>query len=392
MKAKLLGLGLTSLLLLTSLAGCVFEDDGSSGTMLEAVFSYSPSENIQEGTVVSFDASASLPNDGTLTFRWDFDADDSTDETGKRVEWRFDNAGEFVVKLSISDGTKTSTQERTVTVYGAEVQPPSADISSFSSDEDCTGEDPDTGNYILIWLCPEDKENNDRRIDETATIPLDASESEAGSNQDYISEWRWDLDLNDDSDNDGDMENDADLSGEEVDWTDVAPGEYEVSLTIVNGGGMTDSTKMKVYVNYAAFWKDFEIGGNTSNSAVDINFDMPVVYDKDSGNTIRKAIGKLVYPQQDDDWVVGGGNNNNNVLDLYAFNEEDDEVANTTATTDDQRDEDDCDGDSYCVNLLLSSYMMTDTTNGDGEWTLTLRNERFNDVQVTSLGIFLEYR
>ena len=198
--------------------------------------------------------------------------DDSTDETGKRVEWRFDNAGEFVVKLSISDGTRTSTQERTVTVYGAEVQPPSAEITSFSSDEDCTGEDPDTGNYILIWLCPEDKENNDRRIDETATIPLDASESEAGSNQDYISEWRWDLDLNDDSDNDGDMENDADLSGEEVDWTDVAPGEYEVSLTIVNGGGMTDSTKMKVYVNYAAFWKDFEIGGNTSNSAVDINF------------------------------------------------------------------------------------------------------------------------
>ena len=57
------------------------------------------------------------------------------------------------------------------------------------------------------------------------------------------------------------------------------------------------------------------------------------------------------------------------VLDLYAFNEDDDEVANTTSTTDDQRDEDDCDGDSYCVNLLLSSYMMTDTTNGDGEWT-----------------------
>ena len=51
MKAKLLGLGLTSLLLLTSLAGCVFEDDGSSGTILEAVFSFSPSDNIQEGTV-----------------------------------------------------------------------------------------------------------------------------------------------------------------------------------------------------------------------------------------------------------------------------------------------------------------------------------------------------
>ena len=39
------------------------------------------------------------------------------------------------------------------------------------------------------------------------------------------------------------MENDADLSGEEVDWSDVAPGEYEVSLTIVNGGGMTRQYK-----------------------------------------------------------------------------------------------------------------------------------------------------
>ena len=392
MKTKLLGLGLTSLMLLCSLAGCVFEDDGSSGAVMEAVFSFSPSTNIQEGTSVNFDASSSLPNDGTLSYRWDFDADGSTDETGQRVDWRFDIAGEYVVTLTISDGVQTSSQDRTITIVGAEVRPPTAEITSFSSDEDCEGDDVDTGNYILVWLCPDEKTQNDRNIDETVTISLDASESEAGSNDDYIAEWRWDLDLNEDADNDGDSENDADLSGEEVDWADVAPGEYEIALTIVNGGGMTDTDTMKLYVNYAAFWLDFEIGGNTSNNPVDIDFGMPVVYDKDSGNTIRKAIGKLIYPQQDDDWVVGGGNNNNNRLDLYAFNEEDDEVHNTTSTPDDQRDEDDCDSDSYCVNILLSSYMMTDTTNGDGDWTMTLRNERFNDIQVTSLGIFLEYK
>ena len=134
MKTKLLGFGLTSLMLLCSLAGCVFEDDGSSGAVMEAVFSFSPSTNIQEGTSVNFDASSSLPNDGTLSYRWDFDADGSTDETGQRVDWRFDTAGEYVVTLTISDGVQTSSQDRTITIVGAEVRPPTAEITSFSSD------------------------------------------------------------------------------------------------------------------------------------------------------------------------------------------------------------------------------------------------------------------
>ena len=58
-------------------------------------------------------------------------------------------------------------------------------------------------------------------------------------------------------------------------------------------------------------------------------------------------------------------------------------------------DGDDCDEDTNdCVHLTLSSYMFTDTesTYGDGEWVLQIRNEKINDLKVESFVIRLYYR
>ena len=49
-----------------------------------------------------------------------------------------------------------------------------------------------------------------------------------------------------------------------MDWSNVAPGEYEVGLTVTNNVDMTDSTTIRVYVSYAGYWADFEIGGNNT--------------------------------------------------------------------------------------------------------------------------------
>ena len=387
-----------ALMLLSSLSGCIFEDtDGTGSEDVLAVFNYSPTSNIRSGDVVTFDASSSTPSGG-ITYRWDFDADESTDATGRSAEWSFDAAGTYAVELTVSDGSKSSTQTKDVTVADATASPPNAEIIQYASDEDCNNDDIDESTHIVVWICEMDKSMTDRDISATTTISLDASDSDAGDSSQYITTWNWDLNADVDSDNDGDFENDADLTGESIDWNNVEPGEYELHLNIENSAGMTDSDSIKVYVSYAGQWSDFELGGNTSGNAVTLDFDVNVVYDKDNGNTIRKMVGELTYPKTDGDCTSAfpGATNCRAKLDIYAFNEEDEEASNTSDTGLDQRtDGTDCDEDENdCVFLTLSSYMFTDTesTYDDGEWTMQIRNEKINDLEVESFIIRLHYK
>jgi hypothetical protein len=383
---------LVLLMLASTMAGCL--GTGGEDVALDAVFTFSPASNINEGEVVFFDASGSLPSDGSLTYRWDFDGDGAVDEIGRTAEWRFTSIGDALVTLTITDGVRNAEATRTITVYEATAEPPVASITTYSSDWDCFGEDAKTGSFILVWLCEDDKDLSDRRIEASASVLLDATDSTAGSSDDWITSWAWDLDPSEDSDGDGDPENDADLEGEEVEWQNVMPGEYEIVLTVVSGKGMSEKDDTKVYVNYVGTWLDFEIGGNSTSGAAEITFDMPVVYDRDSGNTISKAVGHITYPKQDDDWVPGTGNQNNNRLELYVYDEDDDEVLNSSSIGDDQRsDGDDCnDGDEYCLDLPVSSYQMGESTHGDGEWTITIHNDRWNDIQVDRFRIVLYYK
>ena len=116
---------------------------------------------------------------------------------------------------------------------------------------------------------------------------------------------------------------------------------------------------------------------------------------KTKGNTIRKAVGELTYPQIDDGCIEVGTGNCRAKLDIYAINEEDEEADNTSDKALDQRTDGDCDEDNNdCVHLPLSSYMFTDTESsyGDGEWVFQIRNGKVNDLQVESFIIRLHYR
>ena len=82
------------------------------------MFSFSPSKNIKVGDSVSFDASSSTPNDGSLTYRWNFDTEGSIDidATGLTATWTFDEAKTYKVTLEVSDGSTTSEQVRDLVV------------------------------------------------------------------------------------------------------------------------------------------------------------------------------------------------------------------------------------------------------------------------------------
>tara|TARA_B110000879_G_scaffold152400_1_gene197287 strand:+ start:163 stop:1332 length:1170 start_codon:yes stop_codon:yes gene_type:complete len=387
---------LAFMMVLVSLSGCIFEDESSSSGDLLAVFNYSSSnENIRVGDTISFDGSSSTPDDGSLTYRWDFDGDSSVDKTGKTAEWSYDSAGVKTATLTISDGSRTSEQIREITIVDATAVAPVAEITQYNDAEDCEDNSIDENSKIVVWMCHYDKSQSDRDVSETTTISLDASNSDAGNPEEYISDYNWDLDLNDDADNDGDSENDVDLSGESANWNDVEPGEYEIKLNIINSQGLVDSDTIKIYVSYAAKWSDFEMGGNTSGSGVELDFDVKISYDRDNGNTIRKVVAELTYPQQDDDCqAVFGTNNCRAKLDTYAYNEEDDEAGNTSNVGLDQRDNgDDCDDSNDCVFLTMSSYLFGDGENtyGDGDWTFKIKNDKANDLQVESFVIRLVY-
>jgi len=389
---------LVAMFLAASLSGCLSGNESSTDSGVEAVFDYEPSNNIRTGEDIEFDAGSSLPSDGSLTFKWDFTNDGSIDETGRTVTWSYPDAGTYTVKLTVSDGTTSNSQERSITVADADAVTPTADAGSDSPSTDCDGESVSTSNYYIVYICEMNRELSNKRIEASTTVNLDGSESEAGSDDEYIAEWNWDTDLMTDSDGDGDKENDADLTGEAVEWKDVIPGEYKISLTVVNGVGLTATDEVVVYVNYVGRWSDFEIAGNTSNNAIDMNFDFDVVQSPESsggnGNTIRKAVGELIYPQEDDDCTpVLGTNNCRAKLDLYGFNSTDEEAGNTSAILLDQRQAGDCDSDTDCVWLQFTgSYHFDESQWKDGEWTITLRNEKFNDLQIESLTIRLVYK
>ena len=378
-----------------SLAGC-FSSEETATSQIEAIFDYDPDKNIRVGMDIDFDGGASLPAGASLTYKWDFDSDGSYDETGRTTTWAYPDAGTYEVTLTVSDGSSSSSQSRSIKVIDADAAEPIADAGSFSQASDCDGDSTSSGNYYLIYICEMDKSTSSKSILATTTVSLDGSNSDAGSSDEYISEWEWDLDLQRDEDGDGDPKNDADLTGEFVDWKEVIPGEYKIALTVTNGVGLSSVDETVVYVNYAGKWKDFAIGGNTSNNAVDIDFTFQVSQDIDSSNTIRRAAGELVYLKEDPDCtdiVPGEGSNCRAKLDLYGFNSTDEEAGNTSAIGVDQRSSGDCDSDTDCVWLQFTgSYHFSESQWKDGEWTLTVRNEMVNDLEIESLTIRLIYK
>ena len=389
---------LVVLLLTSSLAGCLGGSDEQSGE-LEAVFTFTPAVNIREGQTVNFDGSSSITY-GSVTYKWDFEADGSVDKTGKTVTWVYATAGNYEVILSISDGIKTVSQTRAINVVAATAQPPTADTGSFSSNDNCDGDSASEGNYYLFYICEYDKDatsSSERKISATTTAELDGSESTAAAD-DYIAKWEWDINLKFDADGDGDMKNDPDFTGETFSWPDLAPGEYKIQLTVTAGGGMTDTDTTTVYVNYVGKWSEFEMAPNETQQSEpeDLDFEITVTYDTDIGNTIRKAQTELIYPQQDGD-CFGGDTVCRNQLDLYGFNSsnrdsKDEDSQNTSSEGLDNRQAGDCPSEMDCIWLSLTGYTFSENEDKDGQWTISIRNENVRDIAVESLVIRLVYK
>ncbi|MDP6900302.1 MAG: PKD domain-containing protein [Candidatus Thalassarchaeaceae archaeon] len=358
-----------------------------------------PPGAVKVGDSVTFDATGSSDPDGDpLTFNWEFG--DGNTASGMSASHTYNSKGTKIVELCVSSTDFDICEERDVIVMPADAAEPTASIIHYK-DDDCTGENPPAGTFILAWICEEEMETSDDTIDSTTTIQLDGSDSSAGDASSYLTEFEWDLDLYVDSDGDGIMDNDVDLTGEEVEWTNVWPGEYEISLSVTDSQGFIDTMTIDVFINYRGAWAEFTIDSNGTSGAGTATFEYPLVYHKDHSSqthSIRYVKIQATYPKQDDDWVIGGDQSSNR-LDLYAYNgsqsdSETEEIGNTTYLADEDQTAGDCSDDDRCVELRLSTQHFRNYNDGEWtmHWTVDLVNEKLTDVTVKSFVIILEYK
>lgn len=355
--------------------------------------SIDPSENIRTDELITFSAvGSSDPDADALTFTWNFGDGDIGD--GLTTSHSYSQPGDYMVTLTVSDGNYDTSVSDIISVIDSSAREPKAEITT-AKDNDCDGEEPPAGSFILVWVC-EDKDEGDRSITVETSVTLDASESWAGCDPDdsncyaeeYIVSWEWDLDLDIDSDEDGDSENDVDATGESITLEDMPAGSWDIKLKVTDNNGLTDVDDSTLYINYRGTWSDFVIDRRYQDPVI-MTWDYPVVYDNDGQNKIRYLRTKLTYPAEDGDQPFGGVDTENK-LDLFIFNSTDEEVANTTGVGDDNRNAGECDSDDRCVWLVIGGS----TVRGfePGTWTVDLQNEKTHNTEIKTLMIELQYR
>ena len=380
------------------LSGCT--DLLGSNSPPTVTMSVDPSGTVKADESVTFSAAGSSDPDGdSLTFEWDFG--DGNIGTGLTTSHIYAQPGEYTVELAVGDGTHEATASKSITVVDSTARQPKAKITS-SKDDDCEGDESSAnGDMVIVWVCEDDNEIGEREIEISESVNLDGSDSWAGCDpedsscysEEYLVEWNWDLDTYVDSDDDGVTDNDVDAKGETYTWNSRSAGAWEVKLTVVDNNGFEDSTESMIYVNYRGVWNNFEIdrappnNGQGQGQPVIMTWDYPVSYDQESKDRIRYLRAKLSYPKVDEEPPRPDLDNR---LDLFIHNSTEEHVANTTGIGDENRDAGDCEGDEYCVWMVIGGS----TVRGflPGEWTLDLQNAETHNTEVNQLVIELQYR
>ena len=142
------------LMAIASLSGCLATLGLNEAPTVQ--MSIDPTGSVREGDTVTFSAAGSSDPDGdSLTFSWSFG--DGNLGSGLTTSHVYTSTGTYAVRLTVADGNYEATMSKNITVIDSDAKKPTASIDVEKMD-DCDGEEPPNGDFILIWVCDENKD------------------------------------------------------------------------------------------------------------------------------------------------------------------------------------------------------------------------------------------
>ena len=197
----------------------VAETEASAGEPPVAQFAFMPTAP-DAGDLILFNATLSTETDDRIvSYSWDFDADGAVDSYAAIVDYTFEENGTYAVTLTVTDEVgRTGTQTQTI-VIGPVSEPPSESASYLPpiADFAYTPQQPQTGSLV--------------RFNGTLSEDRDGT----------ITSYAWDFD--------GDGLVDAEAAIAEYTFP---AGSHDVSLTVTDDDGATDTLTRTVAVSSAA--------------------------------------------------------------------------------------------------------------------------------------------
>ena len=168
-------------------------------------------------------------------------------------------------------------------------------------------------------------------------------------------------------------------------------GEYEIGLTVTNSVEMTDSATIEsTSICHGTISKSVATTAATRRTGYRRRRSLQQggrKHHREGPNGAGVPQGRRRLH------LLPGANNCRAELNIHAYNEEDEEASNTSTGVE-SRGGSDYDDDQDCIHLKLSGYMFSDTesTYGEGQWTMTIQNDRVNDFNIDRFVIRLYYK
>ncbi len=174
-----------------------------------AQFNYTPKEPLV-GTIVDFDASGSYDPDGYLTdYEWDFNQDGRADASGRQVSYYFHRTGSHPVTLKVRDNQGATDSITKEVVIRSQIN--RSPVASFTYSPDS----PQVGNPV--------------RFNASPSYDPDG----------WLTEYRWDFN----------QDGRTDAYGSTASYTFNNPGNFRVTLTVVDNQGSSSSASQWIQVS-----------------------------------------------------------------------------------------------------------------------------------------------